>query len=188
MTRRFSHTVLVAGFALAFAPAWAFAHAVGVSCAIRGDQIEVEAYFDDDSPAVKAKVQVVNANMEIVASGVTDEKGAWNFPRPAPGKYEVRLDAGAGHRAKKTIEVPIATPIECAIGTLQGTGLRVRDTAPAASAGQTTIGAGPTRTEFTRMPWENILIGFGIIGGLSGTFLLVSMLRKTGKAKGEPTA
>jgi hypothetical protein len=180
--RRFSTTVLLAGLMLALAPTWAFAHAVGVSCILRGDKVEVEAYFDDDSPAVKAKVQVVNAKGEIVASGVTDEKGNWNFARPAPGKYEVRLDAGAGHRAKKTIDVPVSKPLECAIGSLQGVAVRVRDAAPASSAAPT-IAVGPTRAEFTRTPWLNVAIGFGIIGGLAGAFLLGSMLRKRGTAK-----
>ena len=83
-----------------------FAHAVGVSCTIRGAQVEVEAYYDDDSPAIKAMVQVLNAKNEVIATGDTDEKGRWVFAKPGPGKYVIRLDAGAGHRAKATFTVP----------------------------------------------------------------------------------
>ena len=78
-------------------PAPVFAHAVGVDCTVRGDKVEVEGFFDDDSPAQKAKVRVVNAKGELIADGITDEKGRWSFRTPAPGKYQVELDAGAGH-------------------------------------------------------------------------------------------
>jgi len=143
-------------------PALAFAHNVGVACKLRGDKVEVEAFYDDDTPAQKAKVQVKDGKDEIVASGVTDEKGTWNFAAPASGKYVVYLDAGAGHRARTDLFVPAqnesAKPDE-------------------------TISEGPTRAEFTNTPWLKVAIGLIVIGGLGGAFLIASMMRKNAQPK-----
>ncbi len=160
--------VLVACLVPAFAPADAFAHALGVDCTRRGAKVEVEAFYDDDSPAQQAKVQVVNAKDEIVASGVTDAKGMWTFATPPPGKYEVRVDAGAGHRAKKTINVPAVEPRT-----------PVPEDVPPAPAVTISEG-GPTRAEFTRFPWLQVLIGVVVLGAVGGAFALATVLRKNG--------
>jgi len=153
---------VLAFLVLAFAPASALAHALGVDCTLRGAKVEVEAFYDDNAPAQKAKVQVVNALDEIIASGVTDATGSWTFATPPPGKYEVRVDAGAGHRAKKTIIVPAAEP-EAAI-------------APPL----TIVEEGPTRVEFTRFPWVQVLIGVVVLGGVGAAFAISTMLRRNG--------
>jgi hypothetical protein len=142
----------LATLCLILTPALGHAHAIGVDCKLRAGKIEVEAFYDDDSPAGKAKVRVVNAKEEIIASGVTDAKGLWSFAAPASGKYEVRVDAGAGHRAKKAIEVP-ADP-------------------------EVIASEGPTRAEFTSTPWLKMLIGVAVIGGLGGAFLLMTAFRR----------
>jgi hypothetical protein len=165
--RRFLAIGVFAFLVLAFAPACAFAHALGVDCTLRGAEVEVEAFYDDDAPAQMAKVQVVNALDEIIASGVTDAKGRWTFAAPPPGKYEVRVDAGAGHRAKKTINVTGVEP----------------NTPTEEQAPPMPISDGPTRAEFTRFPWVQVLIGVVVLGGLGGAFAIATVLRKNG-AKG----
>src|SRR5438876_11600625 len=75
------------------------AHALSGQCKLRGNQVELEAYFDDDSPAADAKVRVLDKEKQPIRAGRTDAKGRWSFPRPAAGKYLVIVDAGAGHRA-----------------------------------------------------------------------------------------
>jgi len=145
-------------------PTDAFAHALGVACTLRGDKVEVEVFYDDDTPAQKAKVQVLNANAEVVADGVTDEQGRWTFATPAAGKYEVRADAGAGHRAKKSMTVPGVPPSS------------VPKSDPAI------ISEGPTRAEFTGFPWLQVLIGVGVLGGVAGACALASKRRKTDPA------
>ncbi len=151
---------VLAAIFLAIAPTSAFAHALGVDCTLKAGKVNVEAFYDDDSPAQKAKVQVVNAKDEVIANGVTDEKGMWNFAAPPPGRYEVRVDAGAGHRAKKTINVPV--PI---------------DEPPTA-----TISTGTSRAEFTRFPWLKVLIGVVVLGGVGAAFALSTLLRKNGRS------
>ncbi len=154
--------LLAAAVLLAVAPTSVFAHAVGVDCTLKAGKVEVEAFYDDDSPAQQAKVQVVNAQDEIIASGVTDAKGKWTFAAPPPGAYEVRLDAGAGHRAKRTIHVPAVESI---------------DKPPAVK-----ITEGRTRAEFTRFPWIQVLIGVMVLGGVGGAFAISTVLRKSGRS------
>jgi len=137
---------------LAILPVSARAHGLGVACAIRGDKVEVEAFYDDDSAAAKAKVVVVNAKDEVVATGITDEQGLWKFAKPEPGKYEVRVDAGAGHRAKKTLNVPRP------------------DTSSEEPAAE------PSREEQTQTPWLGVGLGLAAIAGGGGAIMLVMML------------
>ena len=153
-------SLMLALIMLALLPASTYAHNVRVECKIRGDKVEAEAYYDDGTEAAKAKVQVINAEGVEVASGVTDDMGRWSFALPAPGKYVLHLDAGAGHRAKTDLTVPIASQD---IGT----------TKP-----PETISEGPPREEFTRTPWLKVAIGLIVIGGLSGAFLLASWMKK----------
>ncbi len=138
------------------------AHAVGLECRIQGAQLEITAFYDDDSPAVRARVRVLDGDREI-AAGLTDEKGVWSCACPPPGHYSVKLDAGAGHRAEHTIAVPSSVASPAA-------------TAPA-------IGNGPTRQDFTRFPWERLLLGLLAILALAAAFLLVAAFRK-GHANG----
>jgi hypothetical protein len=151
--------MLIAVALLASQPTTALAHALGVACKINGDKVEIEAFYDDDSAANKAKVSVVNVKNEVIASGVTDKDGKWSFATPAPGKYEIRVDAGAGHRAKKVLSVPGV----------------VSEPAPSKQADPE-----PTRADMTRTPWLKIGIGLAAIALCSGAFTLGMMLRKNG--------
>jgi hypothetical protein len=132
-----------------------------VDCKLKNGKVLVEAFYDDDTPAAKAKVQIVNAKDEVIASDVTDGEGRWSFTAPAPGKYEVRVDAGAGHRATTSITIP-----------------------GAAAPAQATSISTTTRGEFTGVPWLKLTIGFVTIGALFGGYLLASALRKAGNASG----
>lgn len=159
-----SHAPVLTFLLLTACPGSAFAHAVGVSCALRDDKVEVEAYYDDDSPAANARVHVLNAAEQMVASGITDEKGRWHFVKPKPGTYTVRLDAGAGHRAKATLTVPrIATEPK----TTHPTSTEVTS----------------ERDQFTQIPWLNVLIGLAVIGGGCGVFLIVARLRSAARGR-----
>ncbi len=140
----------------------ATAHALGVQAKLKDGKILVEAYYDDDSPAIKTKIQIMKGKEEI-ASRVTDEKGLCTFDAPAPGKYEIHADAGAGHRASTTITIPGATPTT-------------------EQKKETPISSGATREEFTGTPWLKIGIGISAIGVLCVAFMLASMMRKNGHA------
>jgi hypothetical protein len=138
-----AHLFLPVLAAILLLPASALAHAIGVTCTIRGDKVEVEAFYDDDMPAHKAKVQVVNAKEEVIANGIADKDGIWSFVTPTPGTYEIRVDAGAGHRAKKTLHIPGMPTTE--------------EETPIPTEPE------PTREQMTRTPWWRIGLGLLII-------------------------
>ena len=85
---------------LAVAAPPVLAHAVGLSCKVLEKSVRVEAYFTDDTPAMDALIVVKNEHGDIIIQGRTDEKGDWSFDRPPAGRYEVSVDAGAGHRSQ----------------------------------------------------------------------------------------
>lgn len=120
----------------------AFAHRLHVVAKVTGEQLRVEAFYDDDTPAQEAKV-MVHLGDQLIAEGRTDERGVWTCPRPAPGAYTVRADS-AGHAAKETLAVPEPDPEP--------------DTEPASASNE--------RSERTRTPWGRLVIGLAVIGGL----------------------
>ena len=152
MPRMIFLTFLVLGIV----PVAAHAHALGVSCMLRGDKVEVEVFYDDDTPAINAKVEVLDANEKVTLSGMTDTQGRWTFAVPAAGQYQVRADAGAGHRAKTSFTVPAT----------------VETLAPVV------ISDGPTREEITRFPWLKVAIGVAVLGGIAVAFMIAPGLRK----------
>lgn len=136
-------------------PAMSFAHGLGVTWKRDGKQINVEAFYDDDTAADKAKIHVVNGAGDKIGEGVTDDDGKWSFPTPKAGVYEIHVDAGAGHRAKKRLEIA--------------------EDAPAAPPEE-------TREEMTRTPWLRILSGLTIIAGGSGALMLGFYLTRQKKS------
>jgi hypothetical protein len=82
------------------------AHALGADCTLVGQKVQVEAFYEDNTPARKARVTVLDEGKAVVAEGRTDAKGCWTFPTPRPGRYRVVVEAGEGHRATVTLTVP----------------------------------------------------------------------------------
>ena len=113
------------------------AHALGAECKVRADRVELEAYFSDDTPAPGAAVTVADSANHVVTEGKTDDYGKWSFPIPAAGRYEITIDAGDGHRVVR----PLVVSASNSVGT-----------------------DGPSREEFTRIPWLRVSIGLLVIG------------------------
>lgn len=133
-------------------PTNVYAHAVGIEAKQKGTQVVVEGYFDDNSPADDAKVTVEDETGTVIDQGKTDANGKWSFATPNPGKYKVKLDAGAGHRATTTLT--ITDPA----------------TKPTVEANEQTVSEGPTRGEFTRTPWVKMAIGLALLGSIAMLF------------------
>ena len=136
---------LTALLSLLIAAAPASAHALGVTASLRNNHVEVEAYYSDDTPARDAAVMVHDHAGRFVAEGRSDEQGKWQFAAPRPGPYTIVVDAGAGHRKSTKLLVPAVLP--------------PGPTGP--------ISVGPSRDEFTRFPWERVLLGLAIIAALA---------------------
>jgi uncharacterized GH25 family protein len=103
-------TVVTAIVSLLLFPLIVFAHAVGLEAKIVGENVVVEVFFDDDTPAQKAKVRIEDGAKAVIAQGVTDEKGTFTFAKPKAGTYRIIVDAGAGHATKSTLEIT-ETPV-----------------------------------------------------------------------------
>lgn len=131
------------------------AHALGAECQLRSGQLEVEAYYDDNTPARDARVWLEDAQGRRVLQGRTDSQGRWRCPCPEPGRYRLTVDAGAGHRTTLVVRVP----------ALPGTATVPTDAAPQTPAA-IPVAEGPSRAEFTRPPWTRMVLGLGIIGCL----------------------
>jgi hypothetical protein len=120
------------------------AHALSAEAKLRGDHVEVEAYFSDNTPARGARVTVHDAANTLVAEGRTDDEGRWHCPAPPPGRYRLVVDAGDGHRTRPiTVTIPAT----------------VADGAPISDA--------PSRDEFTSFPWLRVAAGLAIIALLA---------------------
>jgi hypothetical protein len=149
----------VCGILLLFA-ARAEAHALHAEARLKGERVTVEAFYSDNTPAQNARIVVHDKKGVEIASGRTDESGAWQFPRPKSGSYEVTVEAGDGHRTR----VPIAIPSDPRIAAESGS----------AAEGGVVVTAGPTRAELTRLPWLRVIIGVGAIATLAGALWLAT--------------
>jgi nickel transport protein len=89
------------------------AHDLKAAVHAEADPVRVEAGYDDDTPAEEARVTVTAADGTVVASGRTDERGTWSFPRPGPGRYTVAVES-AGHRDAVGLTIP-ATAVEAPV-------------------------------------------------------------------------
>ncbi len=152
--RSLMRVVFLALLASAAANHPALAHALGAECKLHGERVELEAYYDDDTPARDAKVRLLDADKKLLAEGRTDAQGRCALPAPQPGRYQVVVDAGAGHVTQLSITVP------------------ARDAMPAVAV---SLGDGPKRRDFTRFPWIKVCLGLGIIGAAALTIWAVRL-------------
>lgn len=145
-----------------FAGGSAPAHALGVECKLKDGTVVLEAFYSDNTPARDAKVIVRDPHGKELATGHTDDAGRWTFPAPAPGKYEVTCDAGAGHRRPVIITIPSPAALKPITPTPE----------------EIVVTGGPTREELTRFPWLRLVLGVAAIGGLAVLLWLATRRRQ----------
>jgi hypothetical protein len=80
------------------------AHDLRVVVNVLPETIQVEAGYDDDTPAEGAKVTITDAQGVVVAQGTTDERGICHLPRLEPGRYNAKVIA-AGHADTVAFEI-----------------------------------------------------------------------------------
>lgn len=106
--RNFLASVVLGVGVTLLSPVFAEAHALEVTARILPERLEVvqvEAGFDDDTPAADAVVRVRTGEGREIAWGKTDERGLWQFPRPQPGRYIIRVEY-IGHDRELVLELP----------------------------------------------------------------------------------
>jgi hypothetical protein len=107
------------------------AHGLYARAELRGSQLRIEAWFDDDTPAEQAKVKIVSGGV-VVREGTSDEKGLWLTEALPAGKYQIQVDAGAGHRRDTEFIMPEKGDISA---------------------------AGPTKSEVKEQHWVGVIVG-----------------------------
>jgi nickel transport protein len=140
----------------------AFAHRLHVDPKIVGDQLRVEAYYDDDTPAQDARI-TVRAGDVTVAEGRTDDKGVWTCPKPTGGKYTVRAES-VGHAATETLDIG--------------------DFAAAAEPPATDEPKSAQRLANTRTPWRNLAVGLGLLGTVCVAWLFTRKAANPARSNG----
>jgi nickel transport protein len=149
---------LLAAVLLLSATSPAFAHRLHVEPKVVGDQLRVEAYYEDDTPAQDAKVTVRSGDA-TVAEGRTNEKGVWTCAKPAAGTYTVRAES-VGHAATETIVIA-----------------KAEDGPPTATIASDDSGSVGRKAK-TRTPWRNLILGVGLVAAACLAWLVS---RKTGR-------
>lgn len=155
-------------------------HGLFVKAAWQAGELRIEAFYDDDTPAIEAKITVADVQGTVLARGLTNDQGVWRVSWRQPGKLTIRCDTRDGHRASTTLEVPAEARDVPAPGS---TALQVTDSAagsdatlspdqrlkPSASSAPTLPPATdplPSRLDLTGTPWSKVLLGLALIAFL----------------------
>lgn len=86
---------------------------------IQGDQLQIEAWYDNDLPADNCKVILYRGDTKL-GEASTDERGLCKLPVPAAGSYRIDVNAGGGHRTEQLFEIA-AEPVVIAGESREGT-------------------------------------------------------------------
>lgn len=113
----------------------AFAHQMFIQPTRQNDRVRVEVYFEDDSPADDAEIELRGETGEVMLRGKADAKGVWTFPCPVAGTYLLKATC-LGHVA----------------------------TIPWTVADVPTSDSSQQRAENTRTPWWGVVGGILVIG------------------------
>jgi hypothetical protein len=139
------------------------AHKLGAECTLHAGRVNLEAYYDDNTPARDARVAVEDRAQQRIAEGRTDANGCWSFAAPPPGDYLVMVDAGAGHRTQLHLTLPTDSSAVAATAPPD-------DCTGCDDPQSPTVTDGPTRDAFTRIPWMQLGVGVALLGAIGGGF------------------
>ncbi|NPA94314.1 MAG: cobalt transporter CbiM [Thermodesulfobacteria bacterium] len=102
-------TTLLFALVLVLLPTRASCHRVNVFAWFDGDKVTGTAYFSSGRPAVASKLLVRNLETGKEFELTTGSKGEFSFVPEGPGKYEIELYAGEGHKATTAVLVKPST-------------------------------------------------------------------------------
>jgi hypothetical protein len=142
-----SRLSFIAIVCLALFPALALAHAMGVEVRLKNNQIYIETFFHDDSPASNALVTIENEAGEKILSEKTDKEGKLQAPAPLPGKYKILVNDGAGHLSSTPLIIPKLNPADTNNQNIL-------------------VSKSPDRNQFIQTPWLGIVVGLATIAAL----------------------
>jgi hypothetical protein len=145
-----SNRIAFALMLLVTLPVWA--HQLHLDWQLRSGQIEMTAYYDDDTPADEADVRLLDAAGTLIGTTKTDERGMAYLPIPKEGTYRLEVKH-IGHRASWELHFdPVGEVSE------------------------------PRNESEHLVPhlalWQRLLLGFGIIFGFFGSLKLFYRWKK----------
>lgn len=134
-------------FLFSLFPALALAHAMGVEVRLKNNQILIETFFHDNSPAPGSLVTIENEAGEKILSEKTDKEGKLQAPVPPPGKYKILVNDGAGHLSSTPLIIPKLNPADTNNQNIL-------------------VSKSPDRNQFIQTPWLGIVVGLATIAAL----------------------
>ena len=134
-------------FLFTLLPAVALAHAMGVEVRLKNNQIHIEVFFHDNSPAPGSLVTIENEAGEKILSEKTDKEGKLQAPTPLPGKYKILVNDGAGHLSSTPLIIPKLNPADTNNQNIL-------------------VSKSPDRNQFIQTPWLGIAVGLATIAVL----------------------
>ena len=149
------------------------AHALGAEAKLKDGRVTIEAFYDDNTPAISAKVVVTQAE-RLIVEGKTDQDGRWSFDAPKPGQYKVVVDGGAGHRATVNLTIP-ENKRSPPPSTTQDASSSADASKIQADDG-VIVSEGPTRSEFTGWQRSAMAVAGVVLIGVA-SFVLTRFLR-----------
>lgn len=101
---------LTIGFVISFMvllfPRYIEAHKVNIFVYTEGDKVYTESYFNDGKPCMDSVIEVFSMDDTELMRGRTDKDGLFEFPLPQGSELRIVLNAGMGHRAEYTLDIP----------------------------------------------------------------------------------
>lgn len=85
----------------------AFAHKMIVNVTLTADTLTIDSFFEDETPADEAKVQLIQS-ATVRVDGLTDKDGKWSIKRPPAGEYQLRVEHYGHVRIEEVIIPEIA--------------------------------------------------------------------------------
>ena len=101
----------------------AFAHKLLVTTRVEGNEVRVDVYYEDDSPADGAKMQLLQGE-QLLAEGRANDEGKWAIPRPGAGLYVLRAEH-YGHVILEPVAIPATDDPAAGDKSREPTGARI---------------------------------------------------------------
>lgn len=120
---------------------------MGVEVRLKNNQILIEVFFHDNSPAPGSLVTIENEAGEKILSEKTDKEGKLQAPVPPPGKYKILVNDGAGHLSSTPLIIPKLNPADTNNQNIL-------------------VSKSPDRNQFIQTPWLGIVVGLATIAAL----------------------
>ena len=144
-------SALLAACILLFSQSTAHAHRLLVTHQVVQNELHIDIFFEDDSPADGAKVQLRQGD-SVFAEGRADETGRWITPLPPPGAYVIHAQH-SGHAAHEPLTV---------LGDASG-----EELAPT-----------PRREDLVGVRWYRIAAGLGLLAAIMAGIGVVRFRRR----------